>query len=164
MAECLKKNKLYQKEVVIIPVSGRAGLYNSYYSDEFIDKELDTEIIESKDPISNYSKYFKIEVDGVSMDDGTRRGVSEGDWIVARSLERSLWRSKLHTHKYKIWVFFHNERGILIKAIKDQNEETGELILESFNSDKERFPDIKIKLSECSYVCNVVRVEYEPPY
>lgn len=151
---------LHEKITYVIPVKGRAGLYNSFYSDQFMETNLETEILHSKEEVSKYSKYFKIEVEGVSMDDGTRKGLCEGDWIYVRSVQRELWKSKLHTHDWGIWVFFHNERGILIKSIKEQNVETGELILESLNPDKKKFPDIKIKVSECTFVCNVVRVEY----
>ncbi len=151
------------KEVYIIPVKGRAGLEQVYYDDIALSK-LETENLTIKQPSSKGSKWFKIEVEGVSMDDstnefeGSKYSLSEGDWAYCRSIPKINWRDKLHINKVKIFCFFHNTRGIIFKKIKEHNYETGELLLSSLNSDKERFPDFKINVAECSYICNVIKV------
>lgn len=153
----IKKEDLPSKEVYVIPIKGRGGLENAMF-DEVMFKDLKTEKLTIKQPASNGSKYFKIEVEGISMDDGSKRSLSEGDWAYCRSIGKQYWKSKFHTHKYDIFCFFHNERGIIFKKIKEQNLETGELLLCSLHEDKKRFPDFTIKVSECSYICNVIKV------
>ena len=151
------KEDLPKKEVYVIPIKGRGGLENAMF-DEVMFKDLKTETLTLKQPASNGSKYFKIEVEGISMDDGSKRSLSEGDWAYCRSIGKQYWKDKFHTHKYDIFCFFHNERGIIFKKIKSQNLETGELLLCSLHEDKKRFPDFTIKVSECSYICNVIKV------
>lgn len=154
---------LPSKEVYIIPIKGRAGLEQVYYDDMALSK-LETEELTIKYPSSNGSKWFKIEVEGVSMDDstndfdGSKYSLSEGDWAYCRSIPKIHWRNKLHTNKVRIFCFFHNTRGIIFKKIKDHDIETGELILASLNPDKNEFPDFKINVAECSYICNVIKV------
>ena len=151
-------NKDYpSKNVFVIPIKGRAGLENAYF-DDLMFTDLTTESLTIKEPSSNGSKWFKIEVKGDSMDNGLKGCLSEGDWAYCRSISKQYWKSKFHTHKYDVFCFFHNERGIIFKKIKSQNLETGELILTSLNKDKTEYPDFNIKVSECSYICNVIKV------
>lgn len=153
----IDKNEYPEKDVYVIPLKGRGGLEQAYF-DEVKFKDLETEKLTIKEPSSNGSKWFKIEVEGISMDDGSKKSLSEGDWAYCRSISKQYWKNKLHYHKWNIFCFFHNERGIIFKKIKDQNTETGELLLESLHPDKEQFPDFTIKVSECSYICNVIKV------
>ena len=90
------------------------------------------------------------------MYDGTDEGLKEGDWAYCRSLERRHWQERLHTHNWKNWCFFHGERGIIFKCIESYNIETGEIHLYSRNPDKKEYPNFTIKISECTYICNVV--------
>lgn len=153
----IERDNYPKKTVHVIPIKGRGGLENAFF-DEVKFKDLEKEILTIKEPSSNGSKWFKIEVEGVSMDDGSKRSLAEGDWAYCRSIGKQYWKSKFHAHKYDIFCFFHNERGIIFKKIKDQNVETGELLLESLHPDKKKYPDFTIKVSECSYICNVIKV------
>ncbi|UAB85719.1 hypothetical protein INR75_06815 [Zunongwangia sp. SCSIO 43204] len=152
-----------EKEVIVIPVKGRGGLENAFYDDLAL-KKMETEKLSIKYPSSNGSKWFKIEVEGVSMDDstadfeGSKYSLVEGDWVYCRSIPKIHWRNKLHIESVKVFCFFHNTRGIIFKKVRSHNTETGELELYSLNKDKKRFPDFKINVSECSYICNVLRV------
>lgn len=140
----------------VIPIKGRAGLQSNYYAEVMInDLEVEEGVILTTE--KKFGTYFKIEVEGESMYDGTDGGLKHGDWAYCRSVPRHYWRDKLHFHKYKIWCFFHNERGIIFKCIKKHIPETGELFLYSLNPDKTEFPDFEINIGECSYVCNVVK-------
>ncbi|WP_435416306.1 hypothetical protein [Polaribacter aestuariivivens] len=156
-------NELPVKYVHIIPIKGRGGLESSYFADEIITK-LETEKLSIKIPSSNGSKWFKIEVEGISMDDstsdydGSKYSLCEGDWAYCRSIPRVNWRNKLHLNSVKVFCFFHNQRGIIFKKVKSHNEETGELLLSSLNPDKKQFPDFTINVGECSYICNVIKV------
>lgn len=151
------------KDVYIVPIKGRGGLESSYFADEVITK-LKKEKLTIKKPSSNGSKWFKIEVEGISMDDstnefdGSKYSLCEGDWAYCRSIPRVNWRNKLHLNKVKVFCFFHNTRGIIFKKVKSHNVETGDLILTSLNQDKKQFPDFKINVGECTYICNVIKV------
>ena len=153
----IKDEDYPSKEVYVIPIKGRGGLENTYF-DEVMFKELEKEVLTIKNHSSNGSKWFKIEVEGISMDDGSKKSLEEGDWAYCRSIGKQYWKNKFHAHKYPIFCFFHNERGIIFKTIKEQNLETGELILSSLHPDKNKFPDFKINVSGCSYICNVIKV------
>lgn len=140
----------------IIPIKGRAGLQSNYYAEVMInDLEVEEGGILTNE--KKFGTYFKIEVEGDSMYDGTDGGLKHGDWAYCRSVPKHYWRDKLHIHKYRIWCFFHNERGIIFKHVESHNPETGELVLSSFNPDKKEYPNFKINIGECSYVCNVVK-------
>ena len=140
----------------IIPIKGKAGLQSNYYAEVMInDLEVEEGGILTNE--KKFGTYFKIEVEGDSMYDGTDGGLKHGDWAYCRSVPRHYWRDKLHIHKYRIWCFFHNERGIIFKHVESHNPETGELVLSSFNPDKQEYPNFKINIGECSYVCNVVK-------
>lgn len=152
-----------EKIVTIIPIKGRGGLENAYYDKIYIDK-LKKEKLTIKQPSSNGSEWFKIEVEGVSMDDstesyeGSKYSLAEGDWAYCRSIPRHNWKNKLHFNSVKAFCFFHNTRGIIFKKVKSHNLETGELVLHSLNPDKEKYPDFTINVAECSYICNVIKV------
>lgn len=156
-------SQLPKKDVIIIPIKGRAGLENAFYDDLALG-QLEIEKLSVKYKSSRGSRWFKIEVEGASMDDstetfdGTKYSLVEGDWAYCRSIPRTEWRSKFHFHRWPIFCFFHNTRGIIFKKIKHQNVETGELILESINQDKNQFPDFKINIAECTFICNVIKV------
>lgn len=151
------------KEVTIISIKGKGGLENAFYDRLYLDK-LKKEPLTIKKPSSNGSEWFKIEVEGISMDDstkdfeGSKYSLAEGDWAYCRSIPKINWRSKLHFNKVKVFCFFHNTRGIIFKKVKEHNIETGELLLTSLNPDKKEYPDFKINIAECSYICNVIKV------
>ena len=145
---------LHSVKTYIIPIKGRAGLQCNYYDDVMFE-ELETEELLTND--AHFGKYFKVEVEGDSMDNGGPKDLQHGDWAYCRSVPKLYWRDKLHFNKYRIWCFFHNERGIIFKSIISHNSETGELELKSLNEDKDQYPNFKINVGECSYICNVVK-------
>lgn len=159
-------NELPVKDVIVIPIKGRGGLENAFYDDLALN-EMEVEKLTIKKPSSKGSKWFKIEVEGVSMDDstadfeGSKYSLCEGDWAFCRSIPKTNWRDKLHFNRVKVFCFFHNTRGIIFKKVIDHNTETGEIVLRSLNKDKKRFPDFKINIAECSYICNVLIVQSE---
>lgn len=159
----LDENNMPTKTVTIIPIKGRGGLENAYYDKLFMDK-LKKEVRVVRQKSSEGSEWFKIEVEGISMDDstsdfeGSKYSLCEGDWTYCRSIPKIHWRNKLHFNNVKVFCFFHNTRGIIFKKIKDHNLENGELSLCSLNKDKKKFPDFTINVSECSYILNVIEV------
>lgn len=126
----INDNKLPKKKVHIVPIKGRGGLENAYY-DVLAINELEVEDLTIKKESSKGSKWFKIEVEGVSMDDstedfeGSKYSLCEGDWAYVRSVPKIHWRNKLHFNSVKAFCFFHNVRGILFKKVKSHNTENG---------------------------------------
>lgn len=159
----LKDDSLFTKQVTIIPIKGRGGLENAFYDRLYLNNMKKEELL-LKEKSSEGSEWFKIEVEGVSMDDstadfeGSKYSLVEGDWAYCRSIPKMHWRNKLHFNSVKVFCFFHNTRGIIFKKVIDHNTETGVLLLSSINPDKAQFPDFEINISECSYVLNVIEV------
>lgn len=159
----LNDDSLFTKQVTIIPVKGRGGLENAFYDRLYLNNMKKEELL-LKEKSSEGSEWFKIEVEGVSMDDstadfeGSKYSLVEGDWAYCRSIQKMHWRNKLHFNSVKVFCFFHNTRGIIFKKVIDHNTETGVLLLSSINPDKAQFPDFEINISECSYVLNVIEV------
>lgn len=159
----LNENNMPTKSVIIIPIKGRGGLENAYYDKLYMEKlKKETRIVRKQSPEG--SEWFKIEVEGISMDDstkdfeGSKYSLCEGDWTYCRSIPGIHWRNKLHFNSVKVFCFFHNTGGIIFKKIKSHNLENGELLLCSLNKDKKKFPDFTINVAECSYILNVVEV------
>lgn len=159
----INEDELPKKQVTIIPIKGRGGLENAFFDKLYIN-ELEKEELTLKYPSSKGSEWFKIEIEGISMDDstkdfeGSRYSLQEGDWAYCRSIPRLHWKNKLHFNSVKVFCFFHNTRGIIFKKVISHNIETGELVLHSLNKDKKKFPDFTINIAECSYICNVLKV------
>ncbi len=151
------EDEYFKKKTYVIPVTGRGGLENEMY-DPITFNDLEIEETTVKQQSHNGSTYFKIEVAGISMDDGSKFSLAEGDWAYCRSIPKKYWKTKFHTNKYEIFCFFHNQRGITFKKIKSQNVDEGILTLTSLHPDKDKFPDFEVSIYECSYICNVIRV------
>lgn len=162
----IEPGSLHLKQVTIMPIKGRGGLENAYYDKVYING-LEKETMQLKKESSEGSEWFKIEVEGISMDDstsdyeGSKYSLVEGDWAYCRSISKQYWRDKLHFSSVRVFCFFHNTRGIIFKKVKSHNTENGELLLTSLNSNKELFPDFKINVAECSYILNILKVVTE---
>jgi DNA-binding XRE family transcriptional regulator len=159
----INEESLFTKQVAIIPVKGRGGLENAFYDRLYLNNMKKEELL-LKEKSSEGSEWFKIEVEGVSMDDstsdfeGSKYSLVEGDWAYCRSIPKMHWRNKLHFNSVKVFCFFHNTRGIIFKKVLAHDIETGVLLLSSINPDKGQFPDFEINISKCSYVLNVIEV------
>ena len=129
--------------------------------DEFADlpnlsDEYETELI----PVDKvyHGKYFTFEVDGDSMDDGTRDSFERGDFVVVRELDRSDWQPKLHISKWKNWVVCWNN-CVRLKQIIQQE---GDIItLHSLNPSPE-YTDFDLDLNNVSRLFNVIMKKPKP--
>jgi phage repressor protein C with HTH and peptisase S24 domain len=145
----------YRMKVELIDKPARAGYLAGFedptYKEDFPMHEV---------TVKKYhkGKYKAFEVVGDSMEDGTIESVPDGTIVTCRELDRHLWRKRLHTHDYPNWVFVHREQGILVKRIKSQNLETGDIVLSSLNS---KYKDIPINLNDVFAIFNVVKRELE---
>ena len=146
----------YRMKVDLVPNHARAGWLAGFEDPTFIEELPKHEITVTE---FHKGKYLSFEVDGDSMFDGTIESVPDGCIITGREIARHHWKYKLHAHKYPNWVFVHRTEGILVKRIKSQNLETGEIILLSLNPDKDIYPDRSIFLDDVYKIFNVVKRE-----
>jgi phage repressor protein C with HTH and peptisase S24 domain len=145
--------------VMIIPlISERAyaGYLSGYKDPEWIDDQPKHTLIVSKQHRGIYQAF---EVSGDSMENPElpRESIYDGNIVTGRQVQRHLWKSKLHTHRWRDFVIVHKE-GILIKRIKDHQVVDGLVILESLNPDKETYPDKPIHLNDVFQIFNIVNV------
>lgn len=102
-------------------------------------------------------KYAAFEMRRDSMYNGEDDGIKEGDIVVARSISKDFWNSKLHIRKFSVYVIVHKE-GILVKEIIEHDAEKGIITIHSKNPDKKEYPDEEISLADVNELYNVVQV------
>lgn len=85
--------------VPFVPVYAQGSYPKGYGDQEYIESLPTMPIIVDR----NYKgKYRVFEVQGDSMDDGSRNALYDGDKILCREVKHELWKSKLHI---KDWFF-----------------------------------------------------------
>lgn len=102
-----------------------------------------------------HGNYLAFEIKGDSMDDDSKRSLSDGDIVNARELSRDKWAYKLHMEKYPNWIIV-TDTTILCKQIIDQNLETGDITCHSLNNSPE-YTDFTINLNEVRRMFNIVQ-------
>lgn len=110
--------------------------------------------------VDSYHKgdYFAFKVVGDSMNDGTNNSIEERSIVTGRVIDKSLWGSKFHIHKFKNYIIVH-QGGILVKEIVDQDVEKGTITIHSLNS---LYKDEVINLDECLMILNIVDINKKP--
>ena len=103
-------------------------------------------------------KYRAFRVRGDSMDNDRREAIGAGDIVVGRSIEKRLWNSKFHLHRFVDYVIVHQE-GIVIKRISKQDVEHGIITCTSLNTNKEAYPDFDVNLADVYEIYNIISVE-----
>lgn len=145
-------NNRYLMSVPFVPIRAYAK-----YVDECVD--LDSEMaIEQYNFIVDtigHGRYMAFEIKGDSMDDDTRGSLCEGDIILARELNRDLWRDKLHIHQYPNWIIVL-DNTILCKQIVAQDMEKGTITCHSLNPSPE-YADFELKLDEIRQMFNIIQ-------
>lgn len=108
-----------------------------------------------------HGKYYSFEVEGDSMDDGTRRSFQRGDVVLVRELEKTDWLPALHISDWPFWVVCWGN-NIRLKEILEQD---GDIItLHSLNPSPE-YTDFKLHMGDINRIFNVIKVkpkEWEP--
>ncbi|MNE14017.1 helix-turn-helix protein [compost metagenome] len=125
----------------------------------FADKEYVKELPKHSVVVSQLHKgrYFSFKVVGDSMNDNTGEAIAHGDIVTGREIQKTLWTSKFHIHKFMDYIIVHKE-GILIKRIISHDVDNGIIKCRSLNPDKEKYPDFEISLAEVSKIMNIVNV------
>lgn len=101
-------------------------------------------------------QYYAFRVHGDSMDDGTRRGLCEGDLLLVRELQRDDWAPHLNYNRWPFWVVAW-DNNIRVKQIIDEDERGRYITLHSLNPSPE-YHDFRVRLDRVSHLFNVIRV------
>ncbi|MBK5723150.1 helix-turn-helix domain-containing protein [Dysgonomonas sp. Marseille-P4677] len=143
----------YRMRVPFIPVKAYAKYIDECRDAEFVGGEFEEfDFIVDK---IGLGRYFAFEIKGDSMDNDTKRSLSNGDIVLARELKKEHWRNKLHTDDFPNWVIVL-DNTILCKQIIDQNLEKGTILCHSLNLSPE-YTDFELKLNDVCQLCNIVQ-------
>ena len=137
--------------IPFLPIHAQGGYGRGYGDDEYIESLPTYPVTVDK----NYKgKYRVFEVNGDSMDDGTRNAIYNGDKVLCREVKRELWTSKLH---YKDWYFVicMKNDGITIKQITAHDVEKAIIRCHPLNP---IFDDFEVDLNEVAELYNVIKI------
>lgn len=127
--------------------------YMSGYSDETYLNDLPTiPFIADK---QYKGTYMAFQVRGDSMDDGSYNSYLQGDIVLCREVNQSLWKNRLHINKWD-FVIVHRTEGILLKKITYHDPESGMIRVHSLNA---LYEDMELNLTDVAQLFNVVKVE-----
>lgn len=137
--------------VPLVHVRAQCGYLNGFGDEGYIETLPSLPVIVDR---TYHGKYMLFEAEGDSMDNGTKDSICDGDIVLAREVNRDLWRYKLHI---KDWYFIivHRTEGIAIKKIVDHDVENGTIICHSLN---DMFRDYKVSLDEVAELYNLIKI------
>lgn len=86
------------------------------------------------------------------MDDGSRNSIVDGDWVLCREIEPTLWEHKLDQ---KDWVFviLHKTHGLVLKKIIAHDNTSQTISCRSLNV---FYKDVDYALNQVQAIYNVV--------
>jgi len=137
--------------VPLIPVSAQAGYPKGYGDPDYIESLPTIPVIVDK---NYHGRYRVFEVNGDSMDDGSRSAIYDKDKILCREVKRELWHSRLHIRDW-FFVIVHRYDGVSVKQIIEHNVDTGDIICHSLNP---LFEDFTLNLNDVVELYNVVKI------
>ena len=104
----------------------------------------------------HYRGIYRIfTVQGDSMDDGSSKSLSEGDRVLARSVDRDYWLDGLHTRDWLYFIFVTRSEGIVIKQVVGQDPRQGLFKLHSLNP---FYHDFDLHVEEVVAIYNVIEI------
>lgn len=146
-------NGKYRMRVPFIPVKAYAKYIDESRDAEFIGDEFEEfDFIVDK---IGHGRYFAFEIKGDSMDNDTKRSLSNGDIVLARELGLEHWRNKLHTDDFPNWIIVL-DNTILCKQILEQDLDKGLIICHSLNPSPE-YSDFELKLDNVCQLLNIIQ-------
>lgn len=146
-------NDKYRMRVPFIPIKAYAKYIDECRDAEFVENEFEEfDFIVDK---IGHGRYFAFEIKGDSMDNDTKRSLSDGDIVLARELGKEHWRNKLHTEDFPNWIIILNNT-VLCKQIISQDLEKGTIVCHSLNPSPE-YADFELKLDDICQLCNIVQ-------
>lgn len=145
-------NGKYRMRVPYVPIKAYAKYVDEHRDADYWNEERFYEFLVDEIYHGNYKAF---EIKGDSMDDDSKRSLSNGDIVLARELNRDLWKSKLHINDFPNWIIVLDDT-ILCKQIIDQNLENGDITCHSLNQSRE-YADFKVNLNEVVQLFNIVQ-------
>ncbi|MDL2290374.1 LexA family transcriptional regulator [Paludibacteraceae bacterium OttesenSCG-928-F17] len=137
--------------VPFVPVYAQGSYPRGFGDQEYIESLPTMPIIVDR----NYKgKYRVFEVQGDSMDDGSRSALYDGDKILCREVKQELWTSKLHIKDW-FFVIVCRTDGITVKQITEHKVETGEILCHPLNP---MFEDFTLNLNDVVELYNVIKI------
>ncbi|MEN9917993.1 MAG: hypothetical protein RL662_429 [Bacteroidota bacterium] len=137
--------------VPLIPVSAQAGYPKGFGDFDYIESLPTVPVIVDKHYRGSYRVF---EVNGDSMDDGSRNAIYDKDKILCREIKPDLWRSKLHFRDW-FFVIVHRTEGVTIKQITEHNVDTGNIVCHPLNP---LFDDFILNLNDVMELYNVIKI------
>lgn len=99
--------------------------------------------------------YLSFEVQGDSMDTGTRQSFEAGDKVLCRELERVFWRDRIRFESHPYWVVVFGS-SVLIKQMTAQDMERGVLTFHSLNPSPQ-YADFELNMDEIRMLFYVIK-------
>lgn len=147
--------KYYKREdgkiIMEVPVVPYYALASP--DDEFLPERFGTDTTTFEVDKIGRGKYYAFEVDGDSMDDGTRDSFQRGDIVLVRELDKDDWMPHLHLNGWHYWVVCWGN-NVRLKQILSQEGTT--ITLHSLNPSPE-YCDFTLDLTQVSRLFNVIK-------
>lgn len=146
-------NGKFRMRVPFIPIKAYAKYVDEYRDAEFLgDNYEEFEFVVDQ---IGHGRYYAFEIKGDSMDDDSKRSLSNGDIVLARELSKEYWRNKLRTDDFPNWIIVLNNT-VLCKQIIDQNIDDCTIVCHSLNTSPE-YADFQLNLNEVRQLCNIIQ-------
>lgn len=144
-------NGRYRMRVPLVPVRAYAKYIDEHRDAEFVNDLDEVEFIVDK---IGLGRYFAFEIKGDSMDDGSKRSLSDKDIVLARELSKDYWRDKLHSDEYPFWIIALDST-VVCKQIIGQDLNKCKITCHSLNPSPE-YADFTVSLNDVRQLCNIV--------
>ena len=136
--------------VPLVPVRGKAGYLTGYGDAEYLESLPTRPVIVDREYKGRYRCF---EVDGDSMDDGSRDSVCDRDIVLGREVQRELWQNKLHIKDWNFIIVHKN--GITVKNIVEHNLEKHIITCHPLNP---IYPDYDLHLNDVIELYNLIKI------
>lgn len=146
-------NGRFRMRVPLIPIKAYAKYIDEYRDADFMDDSYEEfDFIVDK---IGHGRYFAFEIKGDSMDNDSKRSLSDGDIVLARELPKDHWTNKLHTRDYPNWIIVL-DGTVLCKQIVNHDLGKNIITCHSLNSSPE-YADFHLELHTVRQLCNIVQ-------
>lgn len=136
--------------VPLVPIRCKAGYLAGYGDAEYIESLTTRPVIVDKEYKGHYRCF---EVDGDSMDDGSRDSVCDRDIVLGREVRRELWQNKLHIKDWN-FIIVHTT-GLTVKNIVAHDVEKHVITCHPLNP---MYPDYDLHLNDVFELYNLIKI------
>lgn len=144
-------NPIYQDiiQVPIVEKRARAGYPSAFTDPEYIESLRKIHVPKQYEK----GNYLVFEIDGNSMDDGSKRSICNNDAVLCKELDRDRWKEKLFYNKYLFIIVTADD--VVCKQITNHNISTGIINCHSFNP---AYEDFELNLNEIYQLFYLVKM------